>query len=91
VNEQEPWPEADQTLDVTGLRCPIPIVKTARAMETLDLQNVLELLVDDQRITEDLPAWCEANAQTLIKLERGEQSDLYHGFIRKESSLEPYK
>ena len=59
-------------------------------METLDSQDVLELLADDQRITEDLPAWCEANGQALVKLERGEQSDVYHGFIRKESSLNPY-
>jgi len=54
----------------------------------MDLREVLEILSDDSGISEDLPAWCEANGQTLLKLERGEQSDIHHGFVRKDTELD---
>lgn len=88
VSDGNHWPDADRTLDATGDLCPIPIVKTADTLRQMPRRNVLEILSDDSGITEDLPAWCEANNQTLIKLDKGEQTDVYHGFVRKETVLD---
>lgn len=87
MSEGADWPTADRTLDATELLCPIPIVKTSEIIREMDVRDVLEVLADDSGITEDLPAWCEANGQTLLKLDKGEQTDVYHGFVRKDSEM----
>ena len=53
----EPIP-ADESLDTTGLYCPIPVVKTAEKMRDLPVGTVLEVISDDGGIEADLPAWC---------------------------------
>jgi tRNA 2-thiouridine synthesizing protein A len=87
VSERDTWPAADRTLDATGDRCPMPIVKTAETIREMAHRDILEVLSDDPSLPENLPAWCDANGQTLVKMARGEQTDVYHGFVRKESSL----
>jgi len=50
---------ADDTLDTTGLFCPLPVVKTAEKIKSLPVGSVLEVISDDGGIEIDLPAWCE--------------------------------
>lgn len=50
---------ADDTLDTTGLFCPLPVVKAAEKIKTLPRGTVLEVISDDGGIEADLPAWCE--------------------------------
>ncbi|MFH1071509.1 MAG: sulfurtransferase TusA family protein [Candidatus Glassbacteria bacterium] len=50
---------ADETLDTTGLYCPLPVVKTSEKMKGLAEGTVLEVISDDGGIEADLPAWCE--------------------------------
>jgi len=49
---------ADDSLDTTGLYCPIPVVKTAERVKALTVGQVLEVISDDGGIEADLPAWC---------------------------------
>ena len=51
--------EADQTLDTTGLFCPIPVVKTSEKIREMPVGAVLEVVSDDGGIEADLPAWCQ--------------------------------
>ena len=53
----EPLP-SDETLDTTGLFCPLPVVKTAEKLKGLEVGSVLEVISDDGGIEADLPAWC---------------------------------
>ncbi|HLA40590.1 MAG TPA: sulfurtransferase TusA family protein [Candidatus Glassbacteria bacterium] len=53
----EPLP-SDETLDTTGLFCPLPVVKTAEKLKGLETGSVLEVISDDGGIEADLPAWC---------------------------------
>jgi TusA-related sulfurtransferase len=48
----------DDTLDTTGLYCPIPVVKTAERVKKLEVGKVLEVISDDGGIEADMPAWC---------------------------------
>ena len=52
-------------VDCLGLFCPVPIVRTAEAIRTLEEGEVLELLGDDPGIREDLPAWCRSTGHEL--------------------------
>lgn len=48
----------DRLLDLRGLLCPLPVVKTAEALEALPEGALLEILADDQGVKADLPAFC---------------------------------
>lgn len=57
-------------LDVRGLRCPVPALRTAKAMADLSPGDRLEVTGDDPAMVIDLPAWCDDHGQTLVELVR---------------------
>ncbi|MGG2027660.1 sulfurtransferase TusA family protein [Gottfriedia sp. S16(2024)] len=73
-------------LDAKGLACPMPIVKTKKAMKELEEGLVLEIQATDKGSKADLKAWAEsAGHQYLGTIEEGEV--LKH-YLRKLSSTE---
>ncbi len=46
------------TVDALGLYCPVPIIRTAEAMQGMRAGEVLEVLSDDRVVLIDMPAWC---------------------------------
>jgi tRNA 2-thiouridine synthesizing protein A len=51
--------KADETLDCRGLSCPMPILKTKKAMGKMQSGQVLELLSSDPGTKNDLPAFAQ--------------------------------
>ena len=49
--------KADVQLDAKGLACPMPIVKTKKAMNDLEEGQVLEVQATDKGSKADLAAW----------------------------------
>jgi TusA-related sulfurtransferase len=75
----------DLVLDAKGLACPMPIVKTKKAMNGLEAGKVLEVLATDKGSKADMKAWAQSSGhQYLGTIEQGEV--LKH-YLRK-SSLE---
>ena len=64
--------EAPETVDAVGLLCPLPIVRTARALNRRPVGTIVELLADDPGIVEDLPAWCGAMGHELLGMTEAE-------------------
>jgi len=60
---------ADEVLDVRGLFCPLPIVKTSEKLKTMEEGKTLLVLSDDEGIVNDMPAWCEGSGNTLVGIE----------------------
>jgi len=56
----------DQELDARGLLCPMPIVKTAKAMRELPVGAVLKLLATDRGSITDVPAWADTTGNELL-------------------------
>jgi tRNA 2-thiouridine synthesizing protein A len=56
-----------QLLDTTGLRCPVPVLLTARVMAGLDVGDRLEVVGDDPEMLVDIPAWCEKSGNRLLE------------------------
>ncbi len=70
--------EVHKTLDARGFACPMPIVKTKKAIEELNPGEVLEVIADDPGAKEDFPAWCEGTGHKLVKMEeKGEDIYIY--------------
>ena len=70
-----------KTLDLRGLSCPLPIVKTAQALKTMASGEVVEALATDPGSVPDFTAWCRSTRNEL--LERTEQDGVYRFVIRK--------
>jgi tRNA 2-thiouridine synthesizing protein A len=45
----------DETLDVRGISCPMPTLKTAKAMKGLEVGQILEVLGTDPGTKKDMP------------------------------------
>lgn len=78
--------KANVTLDAKGLACPMPIVKTKKAMTGLEAGQVLEVQATDKGSKADIKAWAESTGhQYLGTLEEG---DVLKHYLRKSSSDE---
>ncbi|WP_251550458.1 sulfurtransferase TusA family protein [Neobacillus muris] len=78
--------KANMILDAKGLACPMPIVKTKKAMNNLEAGQVLEVQATDKGSKADLKAWSESTGyQYLGTLEEG---DVLKHFLRKSSNDE---
>jgi rhodanese-related sulfurtransferase/TusA-related sulfurtransferase len=65
--------KANVILDAKGLACPMPIVKTKKAMGGLEAGQVLEVQATDKGSKADTKAWAESTGhQYLGTLEEGE-------------------
>ncbi|HDX9630949.1 TPA: sulfurtransferase TusA family protein [Bacillus cereus] len=70
-----------QVLDATGLACPMPIVRTKRAMDTLQTGEVLEVHVTDKGSVKDIPAWANKGGHDIVK--HIEEADVLKFWIKK--------
>lgn len=61
------------TLDCKGLSCPMPIVRTKKAMDQLEAGQVIEVLATDRGSLADMQGWAKNTGhQYLGTLEEGE-------------------
>lgn len=70
------------TLDLKGLSCPMPIVKTAKAFKDLSPGDTVEVLATDRGSVPDFTAWCRKTGNTL--LEHDVADGVYRFVVRKE-------
>lgn len=52
--------ESSETLDVKGLSCPMPVVKTKQAIDDLAAGDVLEVMATDSGSMSDIDGWASA-------------------------------
>ena len=60
----------DQTLDVKGLACPMPIVKLASAIKAIEVGQVIEVLATDPGSVPDIAAWSKQSGNEVLKHEK---------------------
>lgn len=71
----------DKVLDAKGLACPMPIVKTKRAINELEVGQVLEIHTTDKGAKSDFPAWAKSGGHELLKHE--EENNVLKFWIKK--------
>ncbi len=59
-----------QTIDVKGKACPIPVVKTAKAMREMSAGQVLEVFATDPGVEPDMHAWSKQTGNELISIDQ---------------------
>lgn len=56
-------------LDCRGRPCPVPVIELARALPTVAVGEVVEVLSDDPAAATDIPAWCRLRGQEYVGAE----------------------
>jgi len=70
-----------QTLDCTGMNCPLPVIRTAQAIKGLAVGEVLELLATDPGVEPDMQAWSSRTGHELLGIER--RGQVFHVLLRR--------
>ncbi len=70
-----------RTLDLKGLSCPLPIVKTAQAIKELATGELIEALATDPGSVADFKAWSATTGNELV--EQTQSDGVYRFVIRK--------
>ncbi len=71
----------DMTIDCRGLSCPMPLLKTKKAIQQLQSGQILEMLGTDPGSKNDLPAWCERAGHEFLGMK--EDAGFMRFYIRK--------
>ena len=56
----------DQVLDASGLLCPMPIVKTTKAIKELQPGQILKVIATDAGYPPDIEAWSRQTGNPLL-------------------------
>ena len=59
----------DKFLDCSGLLCPMPVVKTRRAIKGMEIGQILEMIATDPGVVPDMQAWENQTRHELVLTE----------------------
>lgn len=71
----------DQELDCSGMSCPMPILKTKKTVDAMEIGLVLKMTATDPGSTADMEAWTKKTGQELLGAE--EEGGKYIFYIKK--------
>ena len=70
-----------QIYDFTGLKCPLPVLKTKRALKNHNNGEVIEIIADDPAANIDLKHFCEVSGDILLNVIKNNKN--LNCFIKK--------
>jgi tRNA 2-thiouridine synthesizing protein A len=73
--------KVDQVLDAKGLSCPLPILKTKKAVEAMTKDQVLKVETTDPGSKNDMASWAKRTGNEVLKVEEG--SGTFTFYIKK--------
>lgn len=71
----------DIELDASGLSCPMPIMKLAKQIKSMQSGQILKLIGTDPGSLEDVPKWCKRTGNELLNVES--QSGKNYFYVKK--------
>ena len=71
----------DQVLDCTGLLCPLPVVKTSKAIKAMESGQILKMVATDPGAPPDMEAWSRQTGNELLRSMQEEGKFVF--FFRK--------
>lgn len=71
----------DETLDCSGLACPMPILKTKKAIDALQIGQVLKMIATDPGSSSDMNAWTQKTGHELLESQQDGGKFIF--FIKK--------
>jgi tRNA 2-thiouridine synthesizing protein A len=76
-------PDAQLTLDLSGLNCPLPILRAKKALADLPGGTVIHLICTDPGTPSDFEAFCRQTGHTLAHHARSEDGKFLFWIARR--------
>lgn len=73
--------KADVTMDLKGVKCPLPVVKVSQQIKKMNIGQVLVAQTTDPGAHADFPAWARSSGNEIIKTET--EGDVTNFYIKK--------
>lgn len=70
-----------KTLDLKKLNCPLPILKTKKAINDIEIGEYLEIIATDPGSVSDFQAWCNSTGNELV--ESSQENGIFKYIIKK--------
>jgi len=65
-------------LDCKGLNCPMPIMKTKKAIDGLSTGEILKMIATDPGSANDMIAWAKRTGNMLLKSEENNGEHIFY-------------
>ena len=65
----------DKKLNIKGLHCPYTFVKSKLAVEDMEVGEVLEILLDSEEASRNIPRSMEDHGQKVLKVDKVNDTD----------------
>lgn len=72
---------ADAVIDCRGMNCPMPVLKVKKAVDSLQVGQILKLEATDPGTKADIPAWAKRTGNELISM--SEEGNIFIFYIKK--------
>jgi len=69
------------TLDTKGMNCPLPVLKTKKAIRMIDAGEMLEVLATDPAAVQDFEAFARSTGNELV--EWNEENGVFRFLLKK--------
>ncbi len=73
--------QANVALDLKGLSCPMPVVKTKKALDSMQAGQILFVEITDKGSKADIPAMLKRTGNELLGIE--EKDNVFNFLIKK--------
>lgn len=68
----------DRELDVCGLRCPMPLLKTKQALSSMMVKQIVKVTATDAGSWRDIPAFIDLVDHTLLSKQQVDQKYIFY-------------
>ena len=76
--------ETKKSFDFIGLKCPLPVLKTKRALKEVKDGEIIEVLADDPAANLDFKHFCEVSGNILVKITK--ENNIIKCLIQKKTN-----
>jgi tRNA 2-thiouridine synthesizing protein A len=77
----DPVLQEDKLLDCSGMLCPMPVIKTSKAVKEMQVGQVLKLIATDPGAPADMQAWSRQTGNELM--DSHQEGNKYIFYLRR--------
>jgi tRNA 2-thiouridine synthesizing protein A len=73
--------QTTHVLDCSGMLCPVPVVKTSKAIKEIQVGEILKMIATDPGAPPDMAAWCRQTGHEMVAQEK--EGDKFVFYLRR--------
>lgn len=71
----------DSVIDCKGLNCPMPVLKVKKAIDSLQIGQIIKVEATDPGTKADIPAWAKRTGNEVLSM--SEESGTFVFYVKK--------